>query len=128
MVLSRLLYLLRIRRYILSLKFSHFLNFIQIDHKAVLISMVLRDALSTEDSLVVRAVEVLDAVFMLSAELFVHLVVVVEVELYLAEDVVLFDYLVEDVHVERESFDGFEVFDEFVTERTSDSVVLLELG
>ena len=75
----------------------------------------------------VRAVEVHNAVFMLAAQFRCHLLIVVKVEFNGTQDVVFLDDLVQNIHVERQPLNGFEILNEFVAQRASDSVVSLQL-
>ena len=52
------------------MQFPHLLNFIKVNNEAFLISVLLLDALPTEDCRMVRAVEVHNALIVILAELF----------------------------------------------------------
>ena len=87
------------------------------------------DALAAEDGQVVGAVEVLDALWMLLAQLLAEtlLVLVVEVKARLREDVVLLDHLVQDVDVEGESLGTLQVLDELAADGAPDAVLVVQL-
>ena len=88
---------------ILALKLPHPLDFIEVNHKALLIRVVLLDALSAEYSLMVGAKEVHHSVGMQRAELLFHalLVILVEIEVALGQLLVFLHHLVQNVDVER---------------------------
>ena len=73
--------LLRIQGHVLAMHLAHFLNLVKVNHKASFIGVVLLDAFSTKDGLVVRAIEVLHSLLVLLAEQTVDafLIVVVNV-------------------------------------------------
>ena len=93
---------------IFLLQLSHALNFVKIDDKAGIITVVKSDAFATEDSEVIAAVEMLDSLRMFLAEFFLEGVLILvctctasllEVEVCLGEDRVFFDYFVQNVDV-----------------------------
>ena len=114
---------------VLTLQQSHPLNFIQVNYKAVIVGVKLLDALPAEDGLVAAAVEVLDAVWVLLAELVRHLffVVFVELELTGRQLLVLLDYLVQNVDVQRQAFGALKVLDQLATDGATHAVVVVQL-
>ncbi len=87
------------------------------------------DALTTEDVQMVRAVEVLDSLGVLLAELFLQavFVFVLEVKARARQDGVFFDDLVQDVDVEGQALSTFELLDELATDGAADSVLVVQL-
>ena len=78
--------------------FSHFLDLIEIYHKAPLISMILLDALSTEDSEVIRAIEMLHSLVVLVTQQTLYAVLVFKIDV--TKDIVSFHNLIEDIEVQ----------------------------
>ena len=87
------------------------------------------DALAAEDGRVVGAVEVLHSVGMLLAQLLAQtlFVVVVEVKACGRQNLVLFNHLVQNVDVERQTFGAFEIFDELAAYGAANTVLVVEL-
>ena len=56
------------------------------------------------------------------------MLVVVKVKFNGTENVILLNDFVQNVHVQRKAFYGFQIFDKFVAKWASNSVVLLEFG
>ena len=86
---------------ILLLKLAHALDLIKVDHEAFIVSMQRLYALTAEDVQVIRAVEVLDTLGVLLAELLREtvLVFILEVEAGARQDRVLLHDLVQNVDV-----------------------------
>ena len=98
--------------------------------------MVDPDALAAEYGQVIRAVEVLDSLRVLLAQLLGEGVLVLvspgapslfEVEVGLRENRVLLDDLIEDVDVEGEALRTLELLDEFAADGTSHPVVMVQV-
>ena len=62
--------------------------------------MILLDALSTEDSEVIRAIEMLHSLVMLVTQQTLYAVLVFKIDV--AKDVVSFHYLIQDIEVQGE--------------------------
>ena len=97
---------------IFLLQLPHALDFVEIDDEAGVVAVMQTDAFAAEYSEVVAAVEVLDPLWVLLAELLLEGVLVLvgtrppgllEVEVGLRENRIFFDYLVQNVDVEGES-------------------------
>ena len=82
-VLVPLASLLHILRDVLTLKLPHALNLVQVDDEALIIRMVLLDALSAKDRFVVRAIEMHNTLWMLTAKLISHtsLVLIIKIKI-----------------------------------------------
>ena len=63
-----------------SVQLSHFLYFVQVHHEALLIRVVLFDALSTEDGQVIRAIEMLNSLIVLVAEEALNAILIFKVQ------------------------------------------------
>eukprot|EP00354_Favella_ehrenbergii_P000882 CAMPEP_0170464500 /NCGR_PEP_ID=MMETSP0123-20130129/9204_1 /TAXON_ID=182087 /ORGANISM="Favella ehrenbergii, Strain Fehren 1" /LENGTH=247 /DNA_ID=CAMNT_0010730179 /DNA_START=573 /DNA_END=1314 /DNA_ORIENTATION=- len=105
------------------------LNFVQINDEALVVTVQGLDALAAKDVEVVRAVEVLDALGVLLAELLGEalLVFVLEVKAGAREDRVLLDDLVEDVDVERQTLCTLELLDELAADGAPHAVLMVQL-
>lgn len=88
--------------HILLLQLAHALDLIQIHHETLLVRVKLLNAFAAENGGVVRAVEMLHAVWVLLAQLFIQafLVFIFKIEASLVQHLILLNYLVEDVDVE----------------------------
>ena len=77
------------------------MDFVEVDHEAGVVRVVQLDALATKNSEVVRAVEVLNSIRVLLAQLFaeVFFIFLIEIEIGLSKDLVFLNDLVEDVDV-----------------------------
>jgi hypothetical protein len=84
------------------LQLAHALDLIQIHHETLLVRVKLLNAFAAENGGVVRAVEMLHAVWVLLAQLFIQafLVFIFKIEASLVQHLILLNYLVEDVDVE----------------------------
>ena len=114
---------------VLLLKLPHTLDFIQVHDEAIVVAVQWFDAFSTEDRQVIRAVEVLDTLWMLLAELLTEslFILVLEVEGSLAENWILFDDFIEDVDIQWESLGAFKLLDQFSANGASYSVFVVQL-
>jgi len=88
--------------HILLLQLAHALDLIQIHHETLLVRVKLLNAFAAENGGVVGAVEMLHAVWVLLAQLFIKafLVFIFKIEASLVQNLILLNYLVEDVDVE----------------------------
>lgn len=91
---------------ILALKLSHALNFVQVYHEALVVAMERFYTLTAKDGLVVGAVEVFNALWMLITQLLAQtfLVLIFEVKVGGCQDWVFLNDLIENVDIEGESF------------------------
>ena len=105
---------------------SHLLYFVEIHNKTSLVGMVLLDALSAEYCEVVGAIEMLHPLIVLLTQEEIDDFFVFEVDV--PQDTVSLHDLVKDVEVERQLVYGFNLFDEFPTNRTPHPMVMVELG
>lgn len=71
--------LLAIKLHVAFLKLAHFLNFVKVNYKALLQVVQLPDALTAEDAGVLTAVEVLDALVVLLAQVRLNVLVLGQV-------------------------------------------------
>lgn len=94
------------------LEFSHALNFIQVYNEACVVRVMLPDAFTTKHCQMIAAVEVLDSLRMLCAQLLLNSFLVnfaapragiFEIEIRLREDRILLHYFIEDVDIQRQS-------------------------
>jgi hypothetical protein len=124
---------------VLLLEFTHLLNLVQVDHIAGVQVVQVLDALSAEDGRVLAAIEVLDALVVLVAQVWfelplIRLVVLVDLRLQTlfevnrSEQRVPRDHLVEDVEVERQLLNGLQAFEQFAAEGTPDVGVAQKVG
>ena len=120
---------------ILFLELAHALNFVEIDDKARVVRVMQTDAFAAEDSKMVGAVEMLHTLGVLLAQLLSEGVLVLltgtacllEIEICLRQDRVLFHDLIEDVDVEGESLSAFKLLHEFAAYRASHSVIVMQV-
>ena len=114
---------------VLLLQLPHPLDLVQIDHKALVVRMVLLDALSAEDSQVVGTVEVLDPLLVLVAHLLLKgvLIILVQVEVSFRQDGVLLDHLVENVDIEGQSLRTLQLLDQLPANGASHTVLVMQL-
>jgi len=87
------------------------------------------DALTAEDVQVVGAVEVLDTLGVLLAELLGQalLILVLKVEAGAREHRILLDYLVENVDVEGQSLRALQLLDQLAADRAPNTVLMVQL-
>lgn len=114
---------------VLLLKLAHALNFVKVDDEALVISMKWLDAFAAEDVQVVRAVEMLDTLWVLLAKLFrkTLLILIFEVKAGAGKDWILFHDFVQDVDVEGESLGALQLLDQLATDGASDTVFVVKL-
>ena len=114
---------------VLHLKLAHTLDFIEIYHETLIISMKRFNALSTEDCQMIRTVEVLDSLWMFLAQLFTQcfFVFILKVERGFSQDWVLFDYFIEDINVKRKSFSTFKLLNQFSANWASYTILVVQL-
>jgi hypothetical protein len=105
--------LLAVELHIAFLELAHFLNFVQVDNKALLQVVKLANTLPTEDGRVLAAVEVLDALFVLLTHVGKNVLVSSQVfrletlvEIHICEERVLRNNLIQDIEVEGQFVDA----------------------
>lgn len=96
-VVLPLLELLLVHLLVEPVHFAHLLDLVQVHHEAPLVSVILFDALSTEDGQVIGAVEVLDPLVMPVAKQAVDTLLIFKV--YVSKNTVSFHDLIQDVEV-----------------------------
>ena len=101
----------------------HFLNFVEIHHKAPFISVVFLDALPAKQSEVVRTIEVLHSLVMLIAEQALNALFVLEINV--SEHMVSLDDLVQNIEIERQLVYTLNLLDELSANRAPDSVIMV---
>ena len=106
---------------ILTLKFAHFLDLVKVDNEALVISMLYLDALSAEYCPVIRAVEVLNALVVRHAQLLFACFYIIEINL--TKQWIPFDYFIQYINVQWQSFRGLQVLDQFAADRATHSKV-----
>lgn len=79
--------------------FAHLFNFIKINNKAPLISVVLLDAFPAEHGQMIRTIEMLNPLVMLFTKKTVDTRLVFEVNV--SEDTIPFHYFVQDIKIQR---------------------------
>ena len=114
---------------VLLLKLTHALDLVQVDNETFVITMKWLDALSAEDRQVIRAVEVLDTLWVLITELFTEsfFILIFKVKGGLVKDRILLNDFVENVDVQRESLGAFKLLDQFSANRASHSILVVQL-
>jgi len=121
---------------IFLLKLAHALDLIEIDDEACVVRVMNPDALAAEYSEVIGAIEVLDSLWVLLAQLLSEGILVLlspgpagllEVEVGLRENRVLLDDLIEDVDVEGEAFRTLELLNELAADGASHTVVVVQV-
>ena len=114
---------------VLLLKLAHALNFVKVDDEALVISMKWLDAFAAEDVQVVRAVEMLDTLWVLLAKLFgkTLLILIFEVKAGAGKDWILLHDFVQDVDVEGESLGALQLLDQLAADGASDTVLVVKL-
>ena len=114
---------------VLDLELPHALNFIEIYHKTFIVSVVGLDALSTEHSQVIGAVEVLHSFIMNLAHLVRErlFVFIFEVEVDFRKNGVLGDDLIENVNVQWKSLCTLKLFDQLSADWASDTILVVQL-
>ena len=87
------------------------------------------DALTAEDVQVVRAVEMLDTLWVLLAKLFgkTLLILIFEVKAGAGKDWILLHDFVQDVDVEGESLGALQLLDQLAADGASDTVLVVKL-
>ena len=92
-----------VHRNILFMQLSHFLDFVEINDEALFICVLVLDALSAKDSLVIGAIEVLDPVRVLLAQLSFNLAVIeIFIKLSLLQNWIFLNNLVQNIDVKRQ--------------------------
>ena len=121
--------LLLVLDYVLFLQLPHPLDLIQVHHEALVVRVVLLDALPAEHCQVVRTVEVLDPLLVLVAHLLLQsvLVILVQVEVSFRQDGVLLNHLIENVDVEGQSLGALQLLDQLPADGAPHSVLVVEL-
>ena len=91
----------------------HPLNLIEVDNEALVVTVVLLDALATENCEVIGTVKVLHSLRVDVAQFVLQrlLILLVEVEVRLRQDLVLLYHLVQNVNIEGKAFSTLELFD-----------------
>ena len=114
---------------VLLLKLAHALDLIKVDHEALIVSMEWLDALTAEYVQVVRAVEVLDTLWVLLTELLRQalLVLILKVKAGTRQNRVFLYHFVENVDVEGQSLRAFQLFDEFAADGTAHPILVMQL-
>jgi len=86
----------------LGLKLAHLFDFVEVHNKALLVRVLNLNALSAEDSLVVRAVKVHNALTMRHTKFVLAdaILTLNIIEVYLAKEVIAFHYLIQNVDVQ----------------------------
>lgn len=114
---------------VLLLELAHALDLIEVDHEALVVAVERLNALPAEDVQVVRAVEVLDTLGVLLAELLGQalLVLVLKVKARAREHGILLDNLVENVNVEGQSLRALQLLDQLAADGAPDTVLMVQL-
>ena len=126
--------LIQVLRNVLALQLAHALDLVEIDHEALVVRVEQLNALSAKDRLMIRAIEVLDAVRMISAKLVLHghfsfleaASLILKVEVACGEHLIFFDDLVENVNVEREALRRVQLFDQLATDGAAHAVLMVQ--
>ena len=116
--------LLLVRRYILLVHFPHLVNLIQVHHEALLVCVLVLDALSAKNGKMVRAVEVLHPLVVFLALQALEAFFTFEVDVS-KNRIPLYD-LVQDVEVKRQLIDSFDLLHQLPANRAAHSVVVAE--
>ena len=121
--------LILILNHILLLKLPHPLNLIEINHEALLVSMIRLDTLPAENREMIRAIKMLDSLRMLLAKLITQsfLILIIKVKISLLKNRIFLNDLIENVYVQRKSLCTFQLLDKLSTNWASHSVFVMEL-
>jgi hypothetical protein len=121
---------------VLLLEFAHSLDLVEVDDEACVVGVMQSDALAAKDGQMIRAVEVLHSLGMLSAELLLESSISVfflsctaglfKVEVGLGEDGIFLHDLVKDVDIQGETLRALQLLDEFAANRASHAVVVVQ--
>ena len=105
--------LILILNHILLLKLPHPLDFIEIHHEALLVSMIGLDTLPAENSEMVRAIKMLDSLWMLFTQLITQsfFILIIKVKISLLKNRIFLNNLIKDVYVQRKSLCTFQLLD-----------------
>ena len=99
--------------HILFLKFSHLLNFIEINNKAFFFCVLFFNTFSTEYCLVIRAIEMYDSFLVLTAQFFFKIVIKrLLIKVRLTQYLISLDNLIEDIDIQWKSFNWFYLFNQ----------------
>jgi hypothetical protein len=114
---------------ILLLELAHALDFVQVDHKALIVAMQRLDTLSTENVQVIGAVEMFNTLGVLLAELFLQavLVFILKVKTGARENRVFLYHLVKNVDVEGQTLRTLQLLDQLATDGAANSVLVVQL-
>ena len=114
---------------VLLLKLAHSLDLIQVDYEALIVSMEWLDALPAENVQVVRAVKMLDTLWVLFTELLAEalLVLILEVKARACQYRVLLNHLVENIDVEGQTLGRLQLLDKLAADWASDTVLMVQL-
>ena len=121
--------LILILNHILLLKLPHPLNLIEINHEALLVSMIRLDTLPAENREMIRAIKMLDSLRMLLAKLITQsfLILIIKVKISLLKNRIFLNNLIENVYVQRKSLCTFQLLDQLPTNWASNSIFVMEL-
>ena len=103
---------------------THFLNFVEVNHKTLLISMVLLDTFSAENCQMIRTIEMLNPLIVLFTQKTIDTVFIFEIEV--TQLGVPFHYFVQNVEVERKLVYTFDLLNQFSTDGAPYSMVVMK--
>ena len=105
--------LILILNHILLLKLPHPLNLIEINHEALLVSMIRLDTLPAENREMIRAIKMLDSLRMLLAKLITQsfFILIIKVKISLLKNRIFLNNLIKNVYVQRKSLCTFQLLD-----------------
>ena len=114
---------------VLLLQLAHTLDLVKVYHEALVVAVQRLDALPAENVKMIRAVEVLDALWVNFAELVGEaiFILILKVEARRRQNRVLFHNFVQNVDVQRQALCAFEVLDKLAADRASDAVLMVQL-
>ena len=118
--------LLFIHLLIQSMHFAHLFDFIKINDEASFISVVLLNALSAKDSEMIWAIEMLHPLVMFFTEQTVNTRFVFEVNV--PQYIITFHYFIQDIKIERQFINTFNLLNQFTTDRAPHSIIVMNLS
>ena len=115
---------------VLLLEVAHSLDFVEIDDEALFFAVVLLDALAAEDGVVVRAVEVADALLVLLTQFLLQCVFIFifEIKVRLLQDGILLHNFEKNVDVQRQTLRTFQLLHKFAAHGASHPILVVQLS
>lgn len=114
--------------HILPLKLSHFLNFIEVNNKALLLRVLFFNAFPAKDCLVIGAIKVHHSLLVILAQFGFQQITIIIVKIDIGKYGVSLNYFIENIDIQWKPLYRFEVLDEFSAERATNSEIVMKMA